>query len=156
MTDPIMTHPHILLMHGPNLNLLGKRDSQHYGHLTLVDIENLTQEAAKQHGFSLDTYQSNHEGALIDTLQSRPPDTVAIIINPGALTHYSYALYDALLDTQLPIVEVHLSKIDQREKWRSISVTAPACIEVIWGEKEKGYVRAVEVLALHLGAINNG
>jgi 3-dehydroquinate dehydratase-2 len=147
-----MIHAHILLMHGPNLNLLGKRDPEHYGHLTLADIEALTQQTAKQHGLHIDTYHSNHEGALIDTLQSPPPDRAGIIINPGAFTHYSYALYDALLDTRLPIVEVHLSQIDQRETWRSISVTAPACIEVIWGEKEQGYVRAVEVLAAHLQA----
>jgi 3-dehydroquinate dehydratase-2 len=145
-----MPSSQLLLIHGPNLNWLGKRDPKHYGQLTLADIENLTRQTAKQNSFQLSTYQSNHEGALIDILQTRTSNTVGIIINPGAFTHYSYALYDALLDTQLPIVEVHLSNINQRESWRSISVTAPACIEVIWGEKEKGYVRAVEILANHL------
>ncbi|MDF3055564.1 MAG: 3-dehydroquinate dehydratase, type [Gammaproteobacteria bacterium] len=145
-----MLSSQLLLIHGPNLNWLGKRDPKHYGQLTLADIEDLTRQTAKQNSFQLSTYQSNHEGALIDTLQTRTSNTVGIIINPGAFTHYSYALYDALLDTQLPIVEVHLSNINQRESWRSISVTAPACIEVIWGEKEKGYVRAVEILANHL------
>lgn len=137
----------LLLMHGPNLNMLGKRDPEHYGSLTLTDLENITREAAENYGFHLITYQSNHEGFLIDILQSQSKHCAGIIINPGAFTHYSYALHDALLDTCLPIVEVHLSKIDQREKWRSISVTSPACIKTIWGKKEKGYIEAVEVLA---------
>jgi 3-dehydroquinate dehydratase-2 len=140
----------ILLMHGPNLNMLGKRDPEHYGSLTLNDIETLTRDAANKHGFELISYQSNHEGDLIDILQSQTPNVAAIIINPGAFTHYSYALYDALLDTKLPIVEVHLSDIEQREKWRSVSVTSAACIEVIWGKKALGYVEAVEILAGHL------
>lgn len=140
----------ILLMHGPNLNLLGKRDAKHYGSLTLKDLETLCKTNAKQYNFNLLTYQSNHEGDLIDKLQSTVARCAGIIINPGALTHYSYALYDALLDTQLPIVEVHLSKIKQREKWRSISVTAPACIKVIWGKKEQGYLEAIMTLAEYL------
>jgi 3-dehydroquinate dehydratase-2 len=141
----------ILLMHGPNLNLLGQRDAKHYGHLTLKDIETQCKTAAKNHQFNIMTYQSNHEGDLIDKLQSATARRCAgIIINPGALTHYSYALYDALLDTQLPIVEVHLSKIKQRETWRSISVTAPACIKVIWGKKEQGYLEAITTLVEHL------
>jgi len=136
----------ILLMHGPNLNVLGRRDAKHYGQCTLKNIENLCKTAAKSHQLSVLTYQSNHEGDLIDTLQIETPRCAGIIINPGALTHYSYALYDALLDTQLPIVEVHLSKIKQRESWRSQSVTAAACIKVIWGKKEKGYLEAITTL----------
>lgn len=140
----------ILLMHGANLNFLGKRDSTHYGHLTLADIEQLTIKTAQAYQFEVICYQSNHEGYLIDKLQAESQSCQGIIINPGAYTHYSYALYDALLDTRLPIVEVHLSDIKQREAWRSVSVTAPASIAVIWGKKQQGYVEAVEILAEHL------
>jgi 3-dehydroquinate dehydratase-2 len=143
----------ILLIHGANLNLLGKRNPEHYGNLTLADLEKLTAEEANKNGFELITYQSNHEGSLIDTLQVQAPLCMGIIINPGAFTHYSYALYDALLDTQLPIVEVHLSQIKQRESWRSISVTAPACIAVIWGKKEQGYLEAIHILVKHFGEV---
>lgn len=140
----------ILLLHGPNLNLLGHRDTTHYGQLTLKNIEILCKIEAKKHNLSLITYQSNHEGNLIDTLQNKASRCAGIIINPGALTHYSYALYDALLDTQKPTVEVHLSKINKREKWRSHSVIAPACIKVIAGKKERGYLDAITTLAEHL------
>lgn len=140
----------ILLMHGANLNFLGKRNPEHYGNLTLQHLESLTTEHAKKWGYGVISYQSNHEGNLIDKLQEEAENCCGIIINPGAFTHYSYALYDALLDTKLPIVEVHLSDIKQREKWRSISVTSPACINVIWGKKEKGYIEAVDILVEHL------
>jgi 3-dehydroquinate dehydratase II len=142
-----MTMKKILLIHGPNLNLLGHRDPKHYGRVTLKDIETLCKSHAKKYSLSMMTFQSNHEGDLIDTLQKKASHCAGIIINPGALTHYSYALYDALLDTQRPVVEVHLSKIKQREKWRSQSVTAPACIKVIWGKKEQGYLLAITTLA---------
>lgn len=144
----------ILLLHGPNLNLLGKRDHKHYGSLNLAAIETLTKAEAKKYKLRVLCYQSNHEGDLIDKLQAESPHCVGMIINPGALTHYSYALYDALLDTKLPIVEVHLSKITQREKWRAKSVTASACIKVIWGKKERGYVWAVQILAEYLQHAN--
>lgn len=140
----------ILLMHGPNLNLLGKRDALHYGNISLQEIENLTVVAADAFGYSVHGYQSNHEGFLIDKLQMIASEVVGIIINPGALTHYSYALYDALLDTRLPIVEVHLSDIATREKWRTHSVTAPAAIAMISGKKEKGYQDAVRILVEHI------
>ncbi len=140
----------ILLMHGANLNILGKRDPKHYGNVTLFDIEKITKEEAKKFEYDVITYQSNCEGKLIDTLQAETPHCKGIIINPGAFTHYSYALYDALLDTQLPIVEVHLSAIHSREKWRSHSVTAPAAIQVIWGKKEIGYKDAVRVLVEYI------
>lgn len=140
----------ILLIHGVNLNALGKRDAAHYGTLTLNDIEHITALAAKQHGFQIIPYQSNHEGALIDTLQAESVSCVGIIINPGAFSHYSYGLHDALLDTQLPVVEVHLSDIYQREEWRRHSVISPACIKVITGKKEQGYLDAVLTLVEYL------
>lgn len=136
----------ILLIHGPNLNRLGRRDHTHYGTLTLSTIEaNVTDEAQKL-GYEVVCFQSNHEGALIDFLQSKGDDAVGVIINPGAFTHYSYALHDALKDTQLPCIEVHLSDIKSREKWRQHSVTAPACIAQISGKKELGYIEAVQTL----------
>lgn len=140
----------ILLMHGANLNWLGKRDSSHYGILTLKDIEELSAQEASKFNYGLITYQSNHEGCLIDALQLNATNCDGIIINPGAFTHYSYALHDALIDTGLPVVEVHLSSINAREKWRRKSVTAAACIKVIWGKKEEGYRDAVNILLEHI------
>ena len=142
----------ILLIHGPNLNLLGVRDKEQYGSLTLSDIETLVAGEAKKVDFDVKTFQSNHEGALIDFLQKESEHSGGIIINPGALTHGSYALHDALLDTGLPVVEVHLSGINVREEWRRHSVTAPACIGVISGKKEKGYLEALELLISKLKA----
>ncbi len=135
----------ILLIHGPNLNLLGKRDEKHYGVETLSGVESEVKKAAKKLGLSLVAFQSNHEGDLIDFLQKKR-DASGIIINPGALTHYSYALHDALIDTGLPAVEVHLSDITNREKWRAISVTAPACKKIISGKKVEGYLEALHYL----------
>lgn len=140
----------ILLMHGINLNALGKRDPIHYGNLTLQHIETLTATAAAKYGVGIIPYQSNHEGDLVDQLQLQAPRCIGIIINPGAFTHYSYGLHDALLDTQLPVVEVHLSNLKEREAWRQHSVTAAACIKMISGKREQGYQEAVEVLMEHV------
>lgn len=142
----------LLLLHGVNLNILGQRDASHYGYLTLKDIENISAEEAAKQGFKVISYQSNHEGDLVDKLQSETRHCVGIIINPGAFAHSSYSLYDALMDTRLPIVEVHLSNIDKREPWRKQSVITPACIKVIKGKKEHGYREAVNVLIEHLQA----
>ncbi|MDP3965827.1 MAG: type II 3-dehydroquinate dehydratase [bacterium] len=136
----------LLLIHGPNLNLLGAREPRHYGAKTLRDIEGEVADAAKRLGHTVSAFQSNHEGAIIDFLQKESPKAAGIIINPGALTHYSYALYDALRDTKLPAVEVHLSDIASREEWRRVSVTSPACIAQISGKKEAGYIEALEIL----------
>ena len=140
----------LLLVHGSNLNLLGARDAVQYGTTTLAGIEKLVAVEAKKAGFDVKPFQSNHEGALIDWLQKESPNAAGIIINPGALTHYSYALHDALLDAGLPAVEVHLSDVNSREEWRRRSVTAPACIGVISGKKERGYLEAVALLQSHL------
>lgn len=136
----------ILLVHGPNLNILGRRDRKHYGSLTLTEIEKLVAKEAEKFGCETENYQSNHEGAIIDWLQEKSRQASAIIINPGAFTHYSYALHDALLDTGLPCVEVHLSDVNNREDWRKISVIGPACVARISGKKEKGYIEAVRLL----------
>jgi len=139
----------ILLIHGPNLNRLGQRDKQHYGGLTLKQLEDLVKQEANKNNCQIECYQSNHEGALIDFIQEHTDGADGIIINPGALTHYSYALHDALLDSGLPCVEVHLSDIKNREDWRRISVTAPACIKQISGQKEKGYIQAFKMIYDH-------
>lgn len=140
----------ILLLHGPNLNLLGKRDPAYYGHCTLRDIENMTEAAATTYGFQVLAFQSNHEGVLIDILQTEARHCAGIIINPGAYAHSSYAIYDALLDTTLPAIEVHLSAISERESWRRLSVTAAACLCLIAGKQEKGYQEAVKLLVEHI------
>ncbi len=136
----------ILLIHGANLNLLGKRNSFHYGHFTLRQLENKIKAEAKIHNFKVKSFQSNHEGALVDFIQKNSAKASGIIINAGAFTHYSYALYDALVDAALPAIEVHLSDVKRREGWRKKSVIAPACAMVISGKKEKGYNEAVAVL----------
>jgi 3-dehydroquinate dehydratase-2 len=142
----------ILLIHGPNLNKLGARDPEHYGTLTLKALE----EAAITHGnenhFMVKCFQSNHEGALIDLIQETDAD--AIIINAGALTHYSYALHDAIVDRGLPTVEVHLSDIQSREPWRAHSVIAPACVHTIMGKKHLGVMEAIDYLKEHLNHAN--
>ena len=137
----------ILLIHGPNLNMLGKRDAKHYGALTLKELERQVASAAKKHGLKVKAFQSNYEGGIIDFLQKNAPKAAGILINPGAYTHYSYAIHDALLDTKLPAIEVHLSKVTEREDWRAKSVTAPACVKVFSGEGVVSYVRAIEEIA---------
>lgn len=136
----------ILLIHGPNLNLLGQRDTDQYGSLTLDELESIVVGEAKKHEVEIVAYQSNHEGKLIDFIQQHSIEADGIIINPGALTHYSYALHDALLDSNLPCVEVHLSDVENREEWRKISMTASACIAKISGKKELGYIEALQIL----------
>lgn len=145
----------ILIINGPNLNMLGKRDPQHYGSLTLKAIEDLSRKKAKDlskggETIALKFFQSNHEGALIDCIQKESPQAQGILINPGALTHYSYALRDALADTGLPVVEVHLSDIENRESFRKISVIADIVIERVMGLKEQSYVVGLEKLAARL------
>jgi 3-dehydroquinate dehydratase-2 len=140
----------ILLLHGANLNLLGKRNPEHYGNITLGELEALVTQTAKEDGYTVMAYQSNHEGRLIDQLQSEAGECAGIIINPGAFSHYSYALHDALLDTLKPVVEVHLSDIKQREVWRQHSVITPACIHMICGKQAAGYVEAMKYLVEHL------
>lgn len=142
----------ILLLHGPNLNLLGSRNQEIYGSISLKDLIEITRQAVKKYDFHLIDYQSNHEGYLIDYIQSQRGNIKGIIINAGALTHYSYALHDALIDCALPIVEVHLSDITQREKFRQFSVLKDISIKTISGKKEHGYTEAVNVL---INYINN-
>jgi 3-dehydroquinate dehydratase-2 len=116
----------ILIVNGPNLNLLGEREPEIYGRTTLAEIEALVREACKAWGLSVKAFQSNHEGALIDFLQEHRKSAAGIVINPGALTHSSVALHDCLKAISAPAVEVHISNLHAREEWRRRSLVAPA------------------------------
>lgn len=129
----------ILVINGPNLNILGKRDRKIYGSMTLEQINLLLSKKAKELDVKLKFFQSNHEGTIIDFLQKESRSSHGILINPGALTHYGYSLRDALADTDLPIVEVHLSDIGSREDFRKIDVLAGIVKDKIMGFKEKSY-----------------
>jgi len=137
----------ILVIHGPNLNMLGSRQVAIYGNKTLAEIDSLLQKRARELGADLETFQSNHEGALVDFIQKKAPGAAGIIINPGALTHYGLSLRDALADASLPIIEVHLSNIYAREEFRRQSVIAPIARGQISGLGWRGYLAALEILA---------
>ncbi len=136
----------ILIINGPNLNMLGKRESSLYGVKSLADIEALIEEKARDLDVDIETFQSNSEGAIIDYLQEAAPDAEGIVINAGALTHYGLSLRDALVDSRLPIVEVHLSNIHAREEFRQRSVVADIAQGQIAGLGWRGYIFALEFL----------
>jgi 3-dehydroquinate dehydratase-2 len=140
----------ILVINGPNLNMLGRRDPEHYGTDTLESIEQKLTEKGRALGSELVFFQSNHEGALIDFIQEKAAEAEGILINPGALTHYGYSLHDALVDAGLPVVEVHLSDIKGREKWRQISVISDVVIKQISGLKAESYIAGLEALVNHI------
>lgn len=137
----------VVVVNGPNLNLLGTREPEVYGTRTLADLKKLVDAKARALGWEVSHFQSNDEGEIIDFLQQNAPGSVGIVINPGALSHYSLALYDCLQALALPVVEVHISNIHAREEFRSRSVTARAAKGVITGLGFKGYELALEYLA---------
>ncbi len=139
----------MLLINGPNLDMLGVREPDIYGTDTLASIESEVAEYAREHGVELDCFQSNHEGELIDKLHEAHGVYDGIVYNPGAHTHYSYALRDAVASIDVPVVEVHLSDIDEREPFRAISVIEPVCIAQIKGKGKQGYKEAIDVLCDH-------
>lgn len=139
-----------LIINGPNLNLLGQREPGIYGSETHEALCKLIAAHAAQGGDTVDFVQSNHEGAIIDAIQSARSRYDGIVINPAAYTHYSYAIYDALRAVDVPAVEVHISDISAREPWRRLSVTAPACVGSIVGHGFAGYTEAMDLLKRHL------
>lgn len=140
-----------LLLNGPNLNLLGQREPEVYGTTTLADIERDTCAYAAERGVEMDCFQSNHEGALIDTIQQSQGVYDGIVYNPGAHTHYSYAIHDAITSVTTPVVEIHISDISKREAFRAKSVLVDACVGQVKGLGAKGYLKAVDMLMEHLG-----
>lgn len=138
----------ILVINGPNLNFLGIRNKAVYGNQDYAYLINMIQEAAKERGAEVDCFQSNHEGAIIDRIQEAYSDgTNGIVINPGAYTHYSYAIHDALESIEaIPKCEIHISDISAREDFRKVSVTAPACDKQIYGKGLAGYIEAMDFI----------
>ncbi len=140
----------ILVVNGPNLNMLGRRDVSVYGVKTLPEIDDAIRARADELGVEVDLFQSNHEGAIIDRLQASADGASGVIINAGALTHYGLSLRDALADCGLPVVEVHLSNIHARERFRQRSVLASISEGQIAGLGWRGYLYALEYLAARL------
>jgi len=140
----------ILVINGPNLNLLGERDTRLYGEATLDDVNAGIAARARELGVQVIFFQSNHEGALIDKIHAERRSADGIIINPGALTHYSYSLRDALEAVEPPAVEVHISDISKREEFRRTSVVTDVAWKTVMGKGTDGYVEALEELVEHL------
>ncbi|MBN1399176.1 MAG: type II 3-dehydroquinate dehydratase [Bacteroidetes bacterium] len=135
----------ILIINGPNLDILGKREPKIYGTTTLSDIEKRLKKKFPK--VKLEFYQSNSEGPIIDALHTALDGSVnGVVLNPGAFTHYSYAIRDAAAAVKVPVIEVHLSNVDAREEFRRVSVTAPVCKGVIAGFGVRGYELAVELI----------
>jgi 3-dehydroquinate dehydratase-2 len=147
-----VSRPIVLLLHGPNLNLLGQREPEVYGTATLEDYVAATTAAAEQHGFDLEAFQTNHEGELVDAIHAARGRCAAIIVNPGAFTHYAWSIHDALAAFAGPIIEVHISNPNAREPWRHTSVVAPVATGTIAGLGMHGYELAVQAVARKLSA----
>lgn len=135
----------LLVINGPNINFLGIREKSVYGMQDYDYLLNMIARKGQETGCTIEVFQSNHEGAIIDRIQDAYFDgTEGIVINPGAYTHYSYAIRDALASISVPKVEIHISNIMEREEFRHVSVTAPACDRQIYGEGLEGYLMAID------------
>jgi 3-dehydroquinate dehydratase-2 len=140
----------ILVINGPNLNMLGRREASYYGVKTLPDIIDAITRRAGELGADVDFFQSNHEGGIVDYIQETAPEADGIVINAGALTHYGLSMRDALTDSRLPVIEVHLSNIHAREEFRRRSVIADIAVGQIAGLGWRGYLFALEFLVSHI------
>ena len=136
----------ILVINGPNINMLGIREPAIYGKKTFADLLTLLEQTASEEGICIDQFQSNHEGALVDTIQAAYGKYDGIVINPAAYTHTSVAILDALKAVGIPTVEVHISDVDNREDFRQISYAGMACVKTIKGQGLDGYRQAVRYL----------
>lgn len=141
----------LYVLNGPNLNMLGVREPEIYGRQTLLDLENYIRQVCEREDIEVEIFQSNHEGVLVDIIQSALGNADGIVINPAAYTHTSVAILDALKAVSLPAVEVHLSDINEREAFRHISYPAMACIAQVKGLGFAGYEKAILMLKEHLG-----
>ena len=140
----------ILVLNGPNINMLGIREPGIYGQESFLDLLQLLENTAKEFGIEIEQYQSNHEGSLIDKIQSAYCSVDGIVINPAGYTHTSIAILDALKAVNIPAVEVHISDVDSREAFRQISYTGLACIKTIKGLGINGYRQAIQFLVTYL------
>jgi 3-dehydroquinate dehydratase-2 len=147
--------PLLVVIHGANLDMLGRRPAQHYGTITLSALEALVKDEAHRRGWDCRCYQTNHEGRFIEWLHEFR-DADALLVNPGAWTHYSYAIRDALEIVECPVAEVHLSDITAREDWRRHSVISEVVTFTISGEGPRGYIRAVHLLTEATGGATGG
>ena len=136
----------ILVINGPNLNMLGIREPDHYGRETYADLCDKIQKHCDGKGIEVKLYQSNHEGDIVDAIQSAYGDADGIVINPGAYTHTSIAILDAVKSVAIPTVEVHISKVEEREDFRQISYIRLACVKTITGHGTDGYIEAIDFL----------
>lgn len=140
------------IMHGVNLDQLGRRDPAHYGRLTFEELERFIETTARELGLEARFFQTNHEGDFVEHLHRLEGMTDGLVLNPGAWTHYSYAIRDAVELTALPAVEVHLSDVETREEWRRHSVIGELCVATVSGRGAEGYRQALERLRGELGA----
>jgi 3-dehydroquinate dehydratase-2 len=147
MTAPVAPLPLVLLLSGPNLNLLGMREPEIYGTATLEDHVQVARTTAAELGLAVEHHQSNREGELVDLIHAARGRASAIVINAGALTHYAWSLHDALAMFDGPVIELHLSNPASREPWRSTSVIAPVATGVVAGFRGAGYRLAIEAVA---------
>jgi len=140
----------VALLHGPNLNMLGRRPAAHYGTVTLAELEARVRAWGDELGMSVATFQTNHEGAFLEHVHGLLGAVDGVVVNPGAWTHYQWSIRDALETLGVPFVEVHLSNVEEREPHRRVSVIRDLAVAAVWGKGPDGYREALELLKAHL------